>query len=320
MSERGFQIGFWSNNTRSSRLYTSIISIVAVALLVGAGFIGYQVKVQLDKEIYGTPRGEIENETPKNYDLPYEKVTYNSDADKEIVGWFVPSKSATECIILSPGKGSTKWNVLKYVPFLHKEGYNVFLYDARGRGESEGERWGFGYFQSRDIIHGVDFLSGEYGLEEFGVLGRSAGATASLLAAGDHPKIDAVVSDSGFASIKMASMSYGGYQNNPLFQAVFPLYTFGAKLSLGVDVNSRTNLKKHVNDGEYAAFFIHGTEDEVILPQNSEVLFDKKTGDKRIWLPEGVGHVEAYDVYPDEYASKVSDFFAEHLGGEGEPT
>ncbi len=298
------------NRKRSTRLF---ISVVIVAVLAGAGVVSYKINTQLNKEIYGTPRGEIENRTPQDLGLPYEKIRYSTDNDKKIKGWFIPNDNSSSCIILSPGKGSTKWNILKYAPFLHQDGYNVMLFDARGRGESEGERWGFGYFQSRDIIHGIDFLQNEYGIEKFGLLGRSAGATASLVAATNEPEIDAVVFDSGFATIKMASMSYGDYQSNKLFQVLFPLYTFGARLSLGVNVNGKTNLVNNINNEEFAAFFIHGAGDEVILPKNSEVLYEKKTEEKQIWLPEGVKHVEAFDDYPEEYTTRVLDFFHSYL-------
>lgn len=301
------------NRKRSSRLFISVVSVVIVAVLAGAGVVGYKINTQLNNEIYGTPRGEIGNKTPEDLGLPYEKITYLTDNDKKIKGWFIPNEDSPSCIILTPGKGSTKWNILKYAPFLHKDGYNVMLFDARGRGESQGKRWGFGYFESRDIIHGIEFLKNEYGMEKYGLLGRSAGATASLVAATNEPEIDAVVFDSGFATIKMASMSYGDYQNNKLFQALFPLYTLGARLRLGVNVNGKTNLVDNINNEEFAAFFIHGTADEVILSKNSKVLYDKKTGEKQIWLPESVKHVEAFDDYPEEYKDRVLDFFNSYL-------
>ncbi len=304
---------FFSRGSRSSRLYFGIAAVVLVGL-VAAGVLVYNVKVQVDKEIYGTPRGEIGDENPESHGLPYETVTYTTDNDKKIVGWFIPRENSVNCVILAPGKGSTKWNILKYAPFLHEDGYNVFLFDPRGRGESEGERWGFSYFESRDIINGIDHLKSEFGMENFAVLGRSAGATASLIAATSDRDISAVVADSGFASIKMASMSYGNYQNNPLFQALFPLYTLVARMSLGVDVNGKTKVNNHINDRDFAAFFIHGKSDEVTLTENSRVMYEEKTGHKRIWLPEGVEHVGAFEKYPEEYKRKTLDFLGDHLG------
>ncbi|MFP3952555.1 MAG: alpha/beta hydrolase [Candidatus Acetothermia bacterium] len=308
---------FFSRKKRSPRLHTGVVAVLLLGLLVAGGVVVYNVKVQVDKEIYGTPRGEVKRETPAKYGLTYDVVTYKTDSDKEIAGWFIPNAQSKNCIILAPGKGSTKWNVLKYAPFLYGGGYNVFLFDARGRGESEGERWGFSYFESRDILHGIDYVKEEYGMERFGLLGRSAGATASLLAAADEEDIEAVVADSGFASIKMAAMSYGDYQEDPLFQIVFPLYAFVARISLGVDVNGKTKVMDHVNEGDFAAFFIHGRDDEVILPENSRVMYGAKKRRKRIWAPEGVEHVQTFDVHPKEYRTKVLDFFREHLRPSG---
>jgi len=298
---------------KKSKLLVSVVSVVVSVVLAAGGYLCYQVKKQVDGEIYGTPRGEIEQTSPEDLGLPYEDISYRTDSDLRIDGWFIPRDGSSDCVILAPGKGSTKWNILKYAPFLHKGGFNLLVFDPRGRGESEGNRWAFGYLEARDIAHGIDFIRSSYGIDDVGLLGRSAGATASLISGVEEPRVDAVVADSPFASIKMASMSYGNYQKNPLFQAVFPLYTLTAQLTLGFDVNHKTNLNRRIKDANFPAFFIHGREDEVILPENSEVLYKEKTKPKEIWKPLEVKHVGAFEVYPDEYKTRVLNFFSSHL-------
>lgn len=84
---------------------------------------------------------------------------------------------------MAPGKGRTKADFLNLSPSLHERGYDLLLFDPRNTGESEGDKWGFGYFESRDILAGIEFSRQEYGDDSFGVLGVSTGASAALMAA-----------------------------------------------------------------------------------------------------------------------------------------
>lgn len=307
-----------SPEKKGSRRKLNVVAIALIAALLvgGLGFIGYQIRNSLHQEIYETPRGEVEETTPSDLGLDYEPVEFYSDNTKEdelkIKGWFIDGQSE-DCVILAPGKGQTRWELLDFAPFIHDAGYDVLLFDPQGRGKSEGERWGFGYFESRDIANAVQHLEENYGVQNYGLLGRSAGGTATLLAALNSREVDAVIADSPFASIKLASESYGNYENNPLFDALFPLYGLGANQSLEMDIIQKTNLKERITDLKKPAFFIHGTEDDVIYPKNSELLHENKPGKKRLWMPEGVGHVGGFDDRPDKYKEKVIEFFDSNL-------
>lgn len=294
------------------KLFLSAVTVVLLGLLVGAGFLGFQIKTALEGEIYGTPRGEIESRTPENFGLSYDRVQFESQNNLTVKGWFIDGSTDT-CIILAPGKGQNRWTLLDYAPFLHQAGYDLLLFDPRGAGRSEGKRWGFGYLESRDVLESIRFLKAEYSLESIGVLGRSAGATAALIAALEGTQIDAVVADSPFASIKLASESYGNYKNNPLFDIVFPLYSLGANQMLGVDVNAKSNLQRRIGELEIPVLFIHGKEDEVLFPKNSRILYQKKPDPRKLWMVDGAGHVDAFDQKPEKYKDSVIRFFDSHL-------
>ncbi|MFW6190181.1 MAG: alpha/beta hydrolase [Candidatus Bipolaricaulota bacterium] len=303
---------------KDSSLKTNIVAITVVAALLvgGVGFVGYQIRSSLRKEIYGTPRGEVGESTPADYNLEYEEVEFFSENTKEdelrLKGWFVDGRSEN-CIILAPGKGQTRWNLLEFAPFLYEAGYDVLLFDPQGRGESEGEAWGFGYFESRDLVNAVEYLKEVRNVENVGLLGRSAGGTASLIAGLESPKVDAIVADSAFASIKLASESYGGYEDNPLFDLLFPLYGLGANQTLGTDVIQKTNLEKRIANLRRPVFFIHGKSNEVLYPKNTKLLHTNKPGEKRLWMPDGVGHVGGFEEQRQEYKERVLDFYGAKL-------
>lgn len=305
-----------NKNSSHARFNIVAISLVAALLVGGLGFVSYQIKTSLDQEIYGTPRGEVGQDSPSDLGYDYEPIEFTSSnttvEELTISGWFIGGRT-NDCIILAPGKGQSRWKLLDYVPFLHEAGYDVLLFDPQGRGKSEGEKWGFGYFESRDIVNAVQYLEENHGVEDIGLLGRSAGASASLMAALETEKVDAVVADSPFASIKLASESYGDYENNPLFDLLFPLYGLGANQALDTDIIEKTDLTEKISGLQKPVFFIHGEEDQVIYPKNTKVLHENKPGEKRLWSPEEVGHVEGFEERPEEYKSRVAGFFEERI-------
>jgi len=293
-------------------LLRGLLFILAFFLLVGAGFVGYHVKKDLDSVIYSTPRGHVGNRNPGDLGLSYKAVEFTAGEGLKVKGWFIDGRKE-KCIIFAPGKGRTRWDFLDLAPPLNKAGFDLFLFDPRGTGKSEGNKWGFGYMESRDILDAIKFLEKVFGVVKFGLLGGSTGATASLMAALEHHDIHAVVADSPFCNIKLASETFGDYNNWPFFKLIFPLYMFGANKMIGANVAELTNLRERIRKLRVPVYFIHGLADEIICPKNTEILFANKPGEKYIWTPGGVGHVRSFVVFREAYLDKITIFFEANL-------
>ncbi len=294
------------------KVILGVILALVVIFLIGAGTVGFLIRRDLSQEIFNTTRGTLPDKTPADMGLEYVDIEYDVGNGVKIRGWFIDAESK-KCIIMAPGKGRTRTDFLYLAPFLHGEGYDLLLFDPRSTGESEGEKWGFGYFESRDILEGIEFAKRRYGDNRFGVLGVSTGASAALMAAIETTSISAIVADSPFASIKLAAESYGNYGTKPFFRLTFPLYMFGANRMVGVNVANKTDLRERVSCLEVPVLFIHGDADQIIDQINSKLLYEKKPGEKEIWITEGVGHGRSFVKYSEEYEKRVIEFFGKYL-------
>lgn len=301
-----------NKKTRAKKALLIGTAFIILLVLVVSLVILYKIKTTLEQEIYHTSKGEIKSITPRDYGLSYTNIRFHTYKGLMIKGWYIEGKTK-DCILLAPGKGSNRWDVLQYAPFLHQAGYSVLLFDPQGTGLSQGQKYGFGYFESRDLIKAIDYLKSSHQTEDIGILGRSAGATAAILASLDDPRIKAIVADSAFANLKKASASYKRYGQDLIFQILFPIYTVCAKMMLGVDVNAQTDLTNKIQDLNKPILFIHGRKDKVIHPSNSELLYSLAPEPKEIWLVSGADHVQAYSQKPNLYRQKTLSFFEQHL-------
>jgi len=281
--------------------------LIAAALFVGYLWLYGQINAKLDEEIFHQPRGEIPG-TPTDRGLPYEDISFPTAEGLILRGWLIPS-SPDKAIVLASGYTDTRWNVLKYAPFLHQAGYTLLLFDPRGTGESDGELYAFGAYEPQDIHAAVEYLKSK-NYKKIGLFGHSNGATAALIAASQDKDILAVVADSPFANLRLAAKS--AEREDLLLQLLFPLYSRVARARLGFDLFRRTNALRVINKVSHV-LFIHGLADDYVAPENSILLYERASEPKELWLVPGAKHVESLDVAPEEYARRVSEFLKRYL-------
>jgi pimeloyl-ACP methyl ester carboxylesterase len=127
----------------------------------------------------------------------YRDVTFEASDGVQLSGWYRPSANGATIIVVHGG-GSDRRGSVAHARLLARHGYGVLLYDARGRGRSEGRQnaWGWGWH--RDVEGAIAFLRGQ-GVQRLGALGLSSGADALLQVAGSG-KLDAIVADGAAAS------------------------------------------------------------------------------------------------------------------------
>lgn len=304
-----------------NKLYFNMIPLIVLLGLLSTGQALYRISATINGEIYNTPGGEVSELTPSDWGLPYEDVSFKTDEDLTIKGWFINNKETSRAIILAPGRGTNRWDILENAPvrYLYEHGFEILLFDPRNTGQSEGDMYGFGYFESQDIVNAAKYLKEKKGVREVGVWGGSAGASAAIIAALESDEIEAVVADSPYANLRMVASSYRDLENDGLLQAFFPFYMGVARFTLNFNLYAKTNLLSRVQKLDTPLFLIHGLEDRALKPENSQLLYENAGGAKRLWLAEGAWHVGTHEIYPDKYQRNVTSFFDNYLArGDGD--
>ena len=99
------------------------------------------------------------------------------------------------------GGSSDRKGSVNHAELLARHGYGVLLYDARGRGESEGSENNYGWDWAKDVSGALDFLKRRDDVDpgRIGAVGLSTGADVLLEVAGERTDIAALVADGAAA-------------------------------------------------------------------------------------------------------------------------
>lgn len=149
----------------------------------------------------------VSSVTPKNFGLNYEVVTFTTEDNVFLHGWFIPAKNPhAKTIILLHGYGGDKGDILLSRVFLHQD-YNLLLFDFRYFGENVGSYSTVGVNEIKDIRAALNYLHSR-GINEVGVWGLSMGGAVALMAATTMKEIKAIVAESSYARLDMMADIY----------------------------------------------------------------------------------------------------------------
>jgi uncharacterized protein len=126
----------------------------------------------------------------------YKPVTFPASDGLELSGWYRASRNGA-AVILVHGGGGDRTGALAQAQLLAGHGYGVLLYDARGRGESDGSPNGFGWGWDEDVSGALAFVAKRADVDpaRIGALGLSTGAVVVIEVAAEQKALAAVVAD-----------------------------------------------------------------------------------------------------------------------------
>ena len=205
------------------------------------------------------------------------QVTFESGGNK-LYGYWVKGEGIKNNITILYCHGN-KYNIDNYwdrVMYLHKLGVNVFIYDYRGFGLSDGESSEEGLHQ--DGVAALNFIQQKYGVkkEDLVLYGYSLGNVVSIYLAAEIVKPKCLIAESPFASA------------NSLTQGSVVLDIPAGWLTTGKFDNA-AEIKK-INT---SFLLLHGSDDDFVrYKDNGRVVFENAPQPKTLKLVDGAKHTD----------------------------
>jgi pimeloyl-ACP methyl ester carboxylesterase len=244
-------------------------------------------------------------------------VTLITSDNLKIAAWFVPSSKASDdkpsdkVIILLHGYPFDKANLLSWAEFLQKDS-NLFFFDFRYFGESEGSMTTVGYHEQKDLKSALDYLQ-KRGFNKIGLMGFSLGGAVAIMTASYDKRVKAVVSDSAFANINLMIDEY--YRNLPILRYPLSILTnFWTLVFIGVNPDEVAP-EKVAENIKIPVLLIHSKKDQVIPFENAiRIQKSLKNNPKsQFFFFEEGSHGGVPENLEKEYQKKVLEFFRQNL-------
>lgn len=246
--------------------------------------------------------------TPADLGLKYEDVFFETQDGVRLHGWWLPAEGpARGTVVHAHGNAANLSNHIYLAAFLPREGFNTFVFDWRGFGQSEGSpsRWGL----RLDLHAAIDAVRRRPEVGPDGpvaLYGQSIGASHAIVVAAERDDIVCLVAESAFTSHRAiaADAMRGLLVFRPLAHAA--IWPFVASGLDPIDYVARVAPKPQL--------FIHGESDDIIPPWMTDQLFARAREPKYLVKIEGYGHLNGPPQAEAKRDRVVADFLHEQLG------
>lgn len=237
-------------------------------------------------------------DAPDRVGLAFESISFQSGDGTHLSGWFIPAldtispREAKGTVVHLHGNAQNMTAQWQYVQWLPARGYNVFVFDYRGYGQSHGQPEPKGVFE--DAVAAFDYVRSrpDIDTDKLFVFGQSLGGMIAIAAAGASTQgVRAVLAEAPFHSYTQLSDDRTPGEGQIVDES-WSATTHVAKLA------------------PIPLLLIHGTADKIVPYSHSEMLLAEANDPKRLVTVAGGEHLDIMtDRYGTTYQDMLIDFF-----------
>jgi fermentation-respiration switch protein FrsA (DUF1100 family) len=279
-------------------------AVVAFVVLAGLGLLGFSWWIAY---WYLHPRTLTTGETPADYGLAYQEISFATADGLTLRGWHLPGYNGAT-VILCHGFARDRSELLPEASWLVEQGFGALLFDLRAQGASDGDHISLGYLESLDVRAAADFILSRSPQERIGVLGYSMGAVAAIRAAAADVRIEAVIAVSPFAT--MRDLVNRGLKNVRLLA---PLVVWWGERMTGLHPEDLRPVDDVAAISPRSILIMQAEADEIVPRDGGRRLYEAAGEPKELWSVPGVQHVDFRQAVPEAYRRRVVEFFERHL-------
>ena len=230
------------------------------------------------------------DQIPTDWGLGYEDVFLKTEDGVRLHGWYIPRHGSQQTLLFFHGNAGNIAHRGASVAIFHRLGLNVFIFDYRGYGKSQGKPDESGLY--KDARAAWRYLTDERGFDRKDIIlfGRSlGGAVAAELAAEVRP--GGLILESTFSSAR------------DMADAVFPV------LSRLIFLRYDFDTVAYVERVECPVLVLHSPDDEIIPFRLGEKIFQVGNGPKSFVRMRG-GHNSGFLMSQPDYERAIGAFIS----------
>ena len=223
-----------------------------------------------------------------NMPLPIADVWFKAEDGVKLHGWYIPSEGAVGTLLFFHGNAGNITHRLENVFFLHHLKLNVFIFDYRGFGRSEGDPDEEGIQLDAQAAYDTALAQPGVSPSSLFIFGRSLGGPFASYTASKNPAAGLILESTFTNAVDMADKMI----------PFIPGWTISAEL----------NTQEHVANLKMPKLFIHGTGDTLIPYTLGRELYKNAAEPKEFYSIVGAGHNNTFQVGGEKYFDTIKEF------------
>lgn len=237
--------------------------------------------------------------TPADFEVPYTDVwiPVSSDANIErLHGWWMPSRQENRpALLYFHGNGDNMSANASKAAWFHSLGFSVLMIDYRGYGLSDGE-----FPREMKVYEDAEaawqYLTQDLQMpsENIVVFGHSLGGAIAIELVTHHPTIGGLIVEGSFTSMLEMSNRTKNYGFLPINRIL----------------TQRFESLEKVTELTMPVLYVHGTDDDTVPVDMSELLYDKTPSPKELLLVPGAGHNNVVETGAAAYAQAIENLLS----------
>lgn len=271
-------------------LLVSVVWIIVAIAGVYVLFAGFLFIFQ-SRYVYFPERVLIAD--PSSVGLHFESISFETEDGVKLSGWFIPRENSRGVVLFFHGNAGNISHRLDSIQMFHRLGLNVFIFDYRGYGQSEGRPTERGTYQDAEAAWQYLVKELKVGPQEIIVFGRSlGGAVASWLAQNQTP--GALIVESTFTSLPDIGST---------------LYPY---LPVRLLSRFKYNTMGYLARVDCPVLVVHSRDDEIMPFSHGKRLFEVAKEPKEFLEITG-SHNEGFMTSGERYEKGLDSFISEYL-------
>ena len=246
-----------------------------------------------------------------------EKIKITSERGDTLAGFLTLAKEKSNVfVVFAHGHHSThNGDPANFMRYYIEKGFNFLAVDHIAAGESTGKFIGFDYFEHRDCLDWITYLTARFGDDiKIIIHGVSMGGATVCQMADKVPKqVKLAVADCPYTSAleeyEFVLKKAGIKKSAP---AILNGFNGLNKIFAGFDFKE-TDVRNAVAHSKIPMLFVDGSADTLIPLEMTKELYSLCAAEKDILIVDGAEHAQSIAKDEDGYHKKLDEFISKYL-------